>query len=168
MKKQLRFLFIIFLLFFVHGCQKEATMEDIEAQNRILVQRWIDEVWTNMDPAAIDEILAENIQFNYAPEGIEVNREGYKQTMALYADIFTEKRFTLHDMVVEGNKVAARWSSESIHSAEFMGIAPTGKKIKESGISILRIEEGKIVEEWTEVDMFGILLQIGFFSQETK
>ena len=168
MQKQRGVLFLMLLLCLTFSCQMEAALEDIEAQNRILVKRWMDEVWTKMDPAAIKELLAEDMRFNYAPEGVPNNREGYKQTMDIYAEIFTNKVFTLHEMVVEGNKVAVRWSSVSTHSAEFMGIPATGNKIKETGISVLRIEEGKIVEEWAEVDMFGILMQIGMFSETTN
>ena len=106
--------------------------------------------------------MLQNLSYGSLPN----NREGYRQTMDIYAEIFTGKVFTLHDMVVEGNKVAVRWSSESTHSAEFMGIPATGNRIKETGISFLLIEEGKIVEEWAEVDMFSILMQIGMFSEK--
>jgi predicted ester cyclase len=65
------------------------------------------------------------------------------------------------DLVAEGDKVAIRWSWRGIHKGEYMGIAPTGKQVTMTGISILRIVGGKIVEEWGESDNLGFMEQLG-------
>ena len=59
------------------------------------------------------------------------------------------------------DKVVARWTSFGTHSGEFMGVPATGRFLTTSGITIFRLEDGKIVEEWSESDMLGMLQQVG-------
>jgi predicted ester cyclase len=60
-------------------------------------------------------------------------------------------------VIAEGDKVAMCWQGKSVHQGEFMGVAPTSKQVMMTGNSIARIEGGKIVEEWTEMDTFGLM-----------
>jgi C-1 hydroxylase len=66
---------------------------------------------------------------------------------AFYA-AFRGTRHTLHDLVAEGDRVAARISVESIHSGEIFGIAATGRAVRNDSIVIYRLEGGRIVERW--------------------
>ena len=64
-------------------------------------------------------------------------------------------------MVTEGDKVAVRWTWRGTHTGEFWGIPPTGNEVAITGISILHVVGGKIVEEWGEVDNMGLMAQLG-------
>ena len=68
-------------------------------------------------------------------------------------------------MVVEGDKVATRWVSTGTHQGELQGIAPTGKNISITGISVARFANGKIAEEWANWDALGMMKQLGIISQ---
>ena len=74
---------------------------------------------------------------------------------------FPDLRVTLEDDIAEGNKVVSRWRAQGTHQGELMGIAPTGNQMAITGITIDRIEEGKIVEEWENWDALGMMQQIG-------
>ena len=63
-------------------------------------------------------------------------------------------------MVTEGDKVAIRWTWRGTHTGEFWGIPATGNEVAITGISILHIVGGKIVEEWGEVDNMGLMAQL--------
>jgi predicted ester cyclase len=78
-------------------------------------------------------------------------------------DAFSDLKRPVEDLVAEGDKVVARWTSTGTHDGPFQGIPPTGKTISTSGITIFRLESGKIVEEWSESDMMGMLQQLGAF-----
>jgi predicted ester cyclase len=65
------------------------------------------------------------------------------------------------DMVAERDKVVVRWTWRGTHTGEIWGVAPTGKKLTITGISILRIVGSKIVEEWGEMDNLGFMEQLG-------
>jgi predicted ester cyclase len=68
---------------------------------------------------------------------------------------------TIEDLLSEGDKVVLRFTFRGTHQGEFMGIAPTGKQVTMSGINILRIADGKIVEMWNQEDVLGMMRQIG-------
>ena len=132
-------------------------------ENKVLASRWTEEIWNQGNPAAIDELCAPNFVFNYAPPGMAPDRESYKKTIAMFHAAFPEMHLINENVIAEGDKVAIRWTSHSIHKGEFMGIAPTGKRVTMTGNSIAHIVGGKIVQEWTEMDMLGLMQQLGVF-----
>ncbi len=76
-------------------------------------------------------------------------------------DAFPDLQRPVEDLVAEDDRVVARWTSVGTHSGDFMGIPPTGKRLVTSGITVFRIEDGMIAEEWSESDMLGMLQQVG-------
>lgn len=87
--------------------------------------------------------------------------DGLKASWILAA--FPDVQTTLEDILVDGDKVVTRWTNRGTHTAPFMGVAPTGRQVSYTGISIDRLENGKIVESWRNSDMLGLLRQIGGF-----
>jgi steroid delta-isomerase-like uncharacterized protein len=87
--------------------------------------------------------------------------EGFKAIILPLRQGFPDLRFTIHDMVAEGSRVVVRWTSHGTHRGMFAGTAPTGRQVSNEGIGIYRIEDGKIVESWSQVDRLGVLQQIG-------
>ena len=63
--------------------------------------------------------------------------------------------------MAEGDKVVTRYTVSGTHQGEFFGVPGTGERITMSGISIDRFEDGKMVEEWPEYDLLGVMRQIG-------
>jgi predicted ester cyclase len=87
--------------------------------------------------------------------------EGFKGVFALVFSAFPDYQSTVEDQVAEGDKVVTRFSSQGTHQGEFLGIAPTGNRVRVTGIDIDRVEEGKIVEHWSEADLLGMMTQLG-------
>ena len=131
--------------------------------NKTIGKRWINEIWQEASSAAINELFAADFTYNYVPPGSEPNREGYKKSINEYHVGFPDIQFTIDDVVAEGNKVAVHWSGRGTHQGEYWGIAPTGKPITFQGISILQIEDGKIVEEWGYDNAWSWMEQLGMF-----
>ena len=132
-------------------------------ENRALARRWMEEIWRKGNLSVVDDFLATNFVFNYAPPGVAPDKEAYKQAMNMYRDACPDMYYDIKDMVAEGDKVVVRWVGRGTQKGEIMGIAPTGKEMTVTGISILHIVGGKIAEEWTEMDMLGVLQQLGAF-----
>jgi steroid delta-isomerase-like uncharacterized protein len=128
-------------------------------ENKALARRWNEEIWSKGNLAAVDELLATNFVFNYPAPGLAPDREGYKQTVTMAS--FANIQSVIEDMVAEEDRVAVRWTWRGTHKSEYMGVAPAGKQVTITGISILRILGGKIVEEWGEMDNLGMLQQLG-------
>ena len=67
----------------------------------------------------------------------------------------------IEDMIAEGDKVVLRFTWSFTHTVPFFGTAPTGKYISWTGISINRVADGKIAEEWSNVDNLSLQRQLG-------
>ena len=129
-------------------------------ENKALVRRLIEEAWNEGNLATIDEILSPDYVLHIDAPG-PPGREGYKQDVTMHRTAFPDLRFTIEDMVAEGDKVVLRATLRGTHKGEYIGIAPTGKQITLTAISIRRIEGGQIAEEWVELDMLGLMQQLG-------
>jgi steroid delta-isomerase-like uncharacterized protein len=70
-------------------------------------------------------------------------------------------RFTIEDVVAEGDRVVVRWTNTGTHVAEFAGIPPTGKAFTIAGIDIYRLADGVLCEHWDVVDQLSLLGQLG-------
>jgi len=89
--------------------------------------------------------------------GTTENRQFIKGLRAAFPDL----HFTVLDQVAEEDKVAVRYRVQGTHLGEFQGMPPTRKQVAYSGILIYRIANGRIAEQWTEIDLLGFLKQLG-------
>jgi steroid delta-isomerase-like uncharacterized protein len=130
--------------------------------NKVLVQRMIDEVMNQHDPAVVDELFAADyLMHDPAWPGEVKGPEGFKQWAGAMLDpYFSDSRVTIEDTIAEGDKVAVRWTWSGTHTGEFMGIGPTGRQITVAGISIHRFADGKFVESWANYDSLGMMQQL--------
>lgn len=97
----------------------------------------------------VDELMIADYRDNDAYPGQPQGREGYKQIFAYLLSAFPDTQLTIEDIIAEGNKVVIRSTWTGTHQGEFMGIPATGKQVSTTAINIYRIENGKLVEEWS-------------------
>ena len=109
---------------------------------------------------ALQEVYAHTIVMHEPDEDVR-GIEGLKQFVSMIRSALPDLRITLEDDVAEGDKVVSRWRAQGTHQGELMGIAPTGNEVAITGITIHRIEDAKIVEEWSNWDALGLMQQIG-------
>jgi len=94
--------------------------------------------------------------------------ESEKKRVTLYRTALHDLRLTIEDIIAEGEMVTARWSCRGTHKGDLNGIAPTGKQIAISGISIVRFASGKMVEGWINWDALGLMQQLGVVPDVAK
>ena len=130
------------------------------AANKDIVRRAIEEPWTKLD--VLDELIADDY-IGHDPALPEPIRgvQGAKDNVSGYLAAFEGAKITVQEQIGEGDLVASRWEARGKHTGELMGIAPTGKDAVVSGITLSRVADGKIAEEWTNWDTLGMLQQIG-------
>jgi steroid delta-isomerase-like uncharacterized protein len=128
-------------------------------ENKALIRRLVEEGWNKRNLALVDELYADCVY--HSPATGEIKGEALKQFLASMLAAFPDIRFTIEDLVAEGDKLVTRWSCTGTHLGELVGLAPTGKQVTFSGMAIIRIVDGKIVEQWEESDALGILQQLG-------
>jgi steroid delta-isomerase-like uncharacterized protein len=130
-------------------------------QNKAIVRRAFEEPWKgNLD--VVDELIASDY-IGYDPANPEPLRgpEGVREFIASYRAAFPDARITVEQQLAEGDLVATRWSGRGTHEGELMGISPTGKEVTVSGLTISRLQRGKIVEEFLNWDTLGMMQQLG-------
>jgi predicted ester cyclase len=105
------------------------------------------------DLNALDELMAPELA------------EEFKRDVTEIRQAFPDYAGTNVEQIAEGDKVANRFVFLGTHLGEFEGVTPTGKRVEFIGHSIDRVVEGKIVESWVEVDMLGVMEQLGVVPQ---
>jgi steroid delta-isomerase-like uncharacterized protein len=128
--------------------------------NEEIVRRVLEDIWE--DPRVADELVSSDY-IGYDPARPEPIRgpQGVKENAAEYRNAFEGARIIVKEQVAEGDTVASRWEGRGRHTGELMGIPPTGKDVVVSGQNFSRVKDGKVVEEWSNWDMLGMLQQIG-------
>jgi predicted ester cyclase len=110
---------------------------------------------------AIQEGLAPNFVAHFPGVPGPLDAEGFKQLVNMFGSAFPKSHFDFDDEFAIGDKVVTRWTYHAVHRGEFQGLPPTGKQVTMTGITILRITGGKIVENTVELDQLGLLRQLG-------
>jgi predicted ester cyclase len=130
--------------------------------NKKLVLRWREEIWTKHNVNIIDELHAPDFvgHYNGIPGSPFRGREALKQVFTAYLAAF-DIRATPEFLVAEGDMVVVHDTNWVKHTGEFRGIPPTGKEVTVSSTDIYRIVDGKIAEQWFEADFTGMMQQLG-------
>jgi len=111
--------------------------------------------------AVTDELYATNIVLHPGMGEDIHGLKDFKQYVSNLCDAFPDLHVTIDDIIVEGDKVAVRFTTTGTHKRELMGIPATNKKATWSGIEIDRFAGGKFVECWERLDTLGIMQQLG-------
>jgi len=130
---------------------------------RALIHRWFEEVWNKGRSDAIDEMLAPDcIVHGLADDGSPMHGgEGFKPFHAKFREAFPDLSVNVEDTVCEDDRVAVRCSVRGKHSGDSLGFAATSKPVEFSGIAIVRVKDGKIVEAWNNFDFMALYKQLG-------
>jgi steroid delta-isomerase-like uncharacterized protein len=132
--------------------------------NKAIARRFIG-IWGRESLDIIDELGSQNIVMTY-PVMLEKvrGRDWFKKVMTNFRQAFPDSDIVVEDEIAEGDKVVVRWTFSGTHSGNFLGLAPTGKQVRWTGITIFTLLGGKITEERGEEDFLGFLRQIGLLS----
>ena len=134
------------------------------SENNALIHRWFDEVWNQGRTDAIDEMFAEDgIAHGLSDDSGNPLRgpAGFKGFHAKFREAFPDIVVTVEDTVSEGDKIAARCSVRGKHSGDSLGFAATNAPVEFTGIAIVRVKDGKIVEAWNNFDFMTLYKQLG-------
>ena len=128
-------------------------------QNRQLVRRWFEGVWNEGRREVIAEMLTPDAVIQDGGVA-SVGPEGFYPFFDRMHAAFSGIHVTPHDMIAEEDKVCVRWSCTMWHTGDGLGMPATNKCIEISGISVVRVANGKFVAGWQSWDMLGMLQQI--------
>jgi len=130
-------------------------------ENKAVVRRFFEELLSTDNVALADEILSPGLHFYFAGSPDPMDLESYKGFLAARRAAFPDCRFVVEEVIAEGDKVSARFTMRGTHNGELRGIAPSGREVTMTGIDMIRLAEGKMVEDRVEVDQLGMMQQLG-------
>lgn len=131
-----------------------------QMENKQIVRRFINEFQNQGREEVALEILAANFVDHSAIPPFAPNRNGVLELFRTLRAAFADLHAKIEDQIADGEKVATRKTFHGTHAGEFFGVAPTGRIVEFGVIDILRLENGKFVEHWCEVDFAGLMRQI--------
>jgi predicted ester cyclase len=129
-------------------------------ENKQLVRRYQD-IYNSNHLEELDDVMAADVRTPKIISGFPPGLEGAKKVHELSLLGMTDFHTEILDMIAEGDKVVARVNITGLHTGNFFGIPATGKHVEFSGMYLVRIENGKIVEHWGEEDGVRLLEQLG-------
>jgi steroid delta-isomerase-like uncharacterized protein len=138
----------------------------VAEEHKAVVWRSIAAIWHQGQFEAIEEVMAPTYVYHTSHTAGDGGHEahgpdGVRHVVTAWRSAFPDLRFTLEDLLVEGDKVVARWTCHGTHHGVFRGLAPTGKRVTFTGMTLYRMAQGKIVEQWTVEDGVSLYQQLG-------
>jgi predicted ester cyclase len=132
--------------------------------NKALIRRGFEEGINQKQLNLFDELIAPNY-VNYSLPAPAPGPEGFKMVVGMFLAAFPDMCVIIEEEVAEGDRVATRGYFTGTHLGDFNGIPPTGKPIHVAYIDIWRVENGQAVENWVQMDMVGLMQQLGVMPQ---
>jgi steroid delta-isomerase-like uncharacterized protein len=128
--------------------------------NKHIMERFTSEFLTTGDASLAEEFLSADVALHFAGQQLR-GRDRYLAVVAANGDTFDDLVWTVEDMVADGDTVAVRYTMTGTHRGEFAGVPPTGTAVLAQSMAFYRLADGQIVEERAQLDMLGIIQQLG-------
>ena len=141
-----------------------------EQKNKAIVARWFKEFWGNpWNPKVVDNLAAPDMLLQYSLHAPRRGRDDVRAFMIAFREAFPDLSFAgTADLIAEGDVVVGRWEGGGTHTgpafSDFLaGALPagSGRRMRFSGVTVLRVENGKIAEEIGLDDGVTALQQLG-------
>ena len=134
-------------------------------ENKAVVRRWIETFNNPYTPQTEVDVLAPDYVAHAPGLPGPLDLEAWSQFTAAFVEAFPDLRLTVEDIFSAEDMVAARVSFRGTHRGEFQGIPPTGKEVAFTSIEVNRVRDGKVEEHWVELDLLGLMQQLGAHSE---
>src|SRR5215471_264077 len=127
-----------------------------------IIRRWNEEGWSGGNYELANEIISPNMTVHGAGgQSVGMGPDGLVDLIRTWRTAFPDGRMEIDDIIVEGDTVAIRNTWYGTHEAEFYGVAPSGNSVAVTSVGIDRVTDGLVSEGWGELDMVGMMQQMG-------
>jgi steroid delta-isomerase-like uncharacterized protein len=138
--------------------------DSVSGSNKDLVSRYV-EAYNRGAWDELDELVAPD--YVHHSNALELTLEQFKRGAGWLRDGMPDFSATVMDLVAEGDRVVARWIARGTHLHSMAGEAPTSRAVTLHGITLYRIRDGLIAEDWEAMDERDLMRQIGAVGGET-
>lgn len=152
----------------LHAPDRRATLEmyalepetSAQQRNKAVVKQFVGSVLGRHDPAAAEQFSVPNFAWHGGPMGEIRDLGSYMTHLQTLFEAFPDLQVEIEDEIAEADRVSIRTVLTGTHRGDFLGVPPTGRRIRATGASTFRIVDRRIVEEWWQHDLYGILAQL--------
>jgi predicted ester cyclase len=123
----------------------------MNAENEAIVRRFFEELWNAGDLAVVDDIVAPH-HVHHVGDDVRHGPEGVRQMAAYLRGAFPDLHFVLEDVLSDGDRVAVRWTATGSQTGPFLDLEPTGRHARWTGMDMVRLHDGQLVELWANAD----------------
>lgn len=131
------------------------------AENNEIARRFFESAWGGNLSVLDEYVTSDTIDYSTLHGEPERGTEGFKQIITMFRSAFPDVKLHIDDEVYADDKVVHRWTLRGTHQANFMGLPGTGKQVALTGITIVQMRDGKIAARWANLDMLGLMMQLG-------
>jgi steroid delta-isomerase-like uncharacterized protein len=133
----------------------------LQEDNKAVLRRFYREFWSEGRHEVIDELLSDDYVDHQPLPGSPSGKSGFAALLTTWRTGFPDMQEEVQDLIAEGDKVVGRFTMSGTHTGEFLGLAPTGRRVSMTGIDVVRIRDGRIVEFWYGEQLHDLLQQLG-------
>jgi predicted ester cyclase len=127
-----------------------------------IIRRWNNEGWSGGQYDLAYEIISPEMKVHGAGgQAVGMGPDGLIDLIKTWRTAFPDGRMEIDDLIVEGDLVGIRNTWSGTHQAEFYGVPPSGKPVAVTSVGLDRVRDGKVTEGWGELDMVGMMQQMG-------
>jgi steroid delta-isomerase-like uncharacterized protein len=131
----------------------------IQARNKAVAMRVFDEIFNQGKFQVADEIYAPDFQNHGLHQSVDLKTD--QDAVRAEKKAFPDLQMSVQEIVAEGDKLAVLWTFHGTHTgAGYEGLPPTGTPVEVRGITIWRIVDGRIREEWSSWSETGAYIQM--------
>jgi steroid delta-isomerase-like uncharacterized protein len=131
-------------------------------EHRALFSRWFEELWNKKNYAITRELVADEfIAHGAGGQDIKQGPDGVAGMVKIWHQAFPDGHMTMDDIITEDETSVIRMTFRGTHTGEFYGIPASNKKVKVTSIGIDKVVGGRIREGWGELNMLGMMQQMG-------
>ena len=131
----------------------------------VALLRYMTQLMRSGDLAGWEEIVAEDVVDHGIMPIDEPGRKGFIGRIEGVKKAFTDLEPKVDDILIDGDRLAWRWTITATHAGKFMQMPPTNRRVTITGINIVRVDNGVIAESWSYPDLLGLMQQLGAASE---
>ena len=134
----------------------------MSTDTKAIIRTLYEEVWNKRRLELMSELVSPSHAL-HGPnfDGAAIGPEAYSRQVVAFVKGFPDLQWTIEDTIAEQDKIVVIWAFSGTHQGEFMGVAPTQKKVSADGITVHHISNGKIMDSEVLWDTWGVMQQLG-------
>ncbi|MEQ8433752.1 MAG: ester cyclase [Oceanicaulis sp.] len=136
-------------------------MADARDANREILRLQIEDLWGKGRVELIDQLYTDDVTDHMPLPGQPPGVSGLRQVVEQFHAALPDLQITVHGVLAEEDRALDFWTLEATHTGEVMGLAPTGNRIRFSGIDMVRIRDGRISDIWHVEELLQMIVQMG-------